>query len=105
MQLKPPKGEHRRPTFILGDFAEAFVGGRSPFEEVAMRKAILLGVHTVGSRRVLGEFLEGFRHVLGRSSAISWKGAKFKRKLKAARGSAGRTKSLFYLPSTFKKVT
>ena len=103
--MKPPKGDHRRPTVILGDFAEAFIGGRCPFEEVAKRKTILLEVHTAGSWRVLGEFLEGFRHVLGRSSAISWKGAKFKRKLKAARGSAGRTKSIFYLASTFKKVT
>ena len=33
---KTPKGGDRRPTFILGDFVEAFVGERSPFEEGAM---------------------------------------------------------------------
>ena len=36
IQLKTPKGGDRRPTFISGDFVEAFVGERSPFEEGAM---------------------------------------------------------------------
>ena len=36
MSLKTPKGGDRRPIFILGDFVEAFVGGRSPFEKIAM---------------------------------------------------------------------
>ena len=69
--MKPPKGEHRRPTFILGVFAEALVGGRSPFEEVAMRKAILLEVHTAGSRRVLGKFLARSRQNLDKILARS----------------------------------
>ena len=37
IQLKAAKGgSTAAPLFILGDFAETFVGGRSPFEEVAM---------------------------------------------------------------------
>ena len=32
----PQGGETAAPLFILGDFVEAFVGGRSPFEEVAL---------------------------------------------------------------------
>ena len=67
----PPRGEHRRPTFILGDFAEAFVGGRSPFEEVAMRKAILFEVHTAGSRRVLRTFSARSRQNLDKILARS----------------------------------
>ena len=34
--IEDPKGGDRRPTFILGDFVEAFVGERCPFEEGAM---------------------------------------------------------------------
>ena len=32
----PQGGSTAAPLFILGDFVEAFVGERSPFEEVAM---------------------------------------------------------------------
>ena len=32
----PQGGETAAPLFILGDFVEAFVGERSPFEEVAL---------------------------------------------------------------------
>ena len=35
-KLKTRQGGNRRPTFTLGDFVEAFVGERSPFEEGAM---------------------------------------------------------------------
>ena len=73
IQLKTPQGgSTAAPLFILGDFAEAFVGERSPFEEVAMRKAILLEVHTAGSRRVLGEFLASSWKVFGTFSAEAW---------------------------------
>ena len=33
---RPPRGETAAPLFILGNFVEAFVGERSPFEEVAL---------------------------------------------------------------------
>ena len=65
----PQGGETAAPLFILGDFAEAFVGERSPFEEVAMRKATLLGVHTAGSRRVLGGFSARSQQNFGKISA------------------------------------
>ena len=32
----PQGGNTAAPLFILGDFVEAFIGGQSPFEEVAM---------------------------------------------------------------------
>ena len=32
----PQGGETAAPLFILGDFVEAFVGERRPFEEVAL---------------------------------------------------------------------
>ena len=66
-----PKGGDRRPIFILGDFVEAFVGGRRRFEEVDIEKAILFGVRTAGFRLVLGWFSAGSRLVLGWSSAGS----------------------------------
>ena len=67
----PPRGEHRRPTFILGDFAEPFVGGRSPLEEVSRRKAIQFEVNTAGSRRVLGKFSARSRQNLDKILARS----------------------------------
>ena len=71
IQSKTPKGGDRRPIFILGDFVEAFVGGRNPFEEVVIEKAILLGVRTADFRLVLGWFSAGSRRVLGGFSAGS----------------------------------
>ena len=65
--MKPPKGGAPPPHFILGDFAEAFVGGRSPFEEVAMRKAILLEVHTAGLGKFLARSRQNLDKILARS--------------------------------------
>ena len=82
-------GETAAPLFILGDFAEAFVGERSPFEEVAMRKATLLGVHTAVSRRVLGGFSARSRQNLGKICQKAPKGSPKapKESPKAAKGS------------------
>ena len=71
IQSKTPRGGDRRPTFILGDFVEAFVGGRRHFEEVVIETAILFGVRTAGFRLVLGWFSAGYRRVLGGFSEFS----------------------------------
>ena len=55
----PQRGEHRRPTFVLGAFVAAFVGGGSPSQRSFWEIRVCLEF----VRRVLGAFLE----VIGRS--------------------------------------
>ena len=67
IQLNPPRGEHRRPTFVLGAFVAALVGAGSRSRKAIVGKSFMLGVRMADSWRVL----EGSRQLLGWSSACS----------------------------------
>ena len=54
--MKPPRGEHRRPTFCSRRFCCSVCRKRKSFMETPIFKLFLLGVCTAGSRRVLGRF-------------------------------------------------